>query len=456
MSEAIQNNDTPSQCDRLLDYVYGELSGDDLEQFKLHLLSCEKCKRELQGLERVRSAVKQSMPPVEPPVDKMAQLMLAAAQQKPKRGKVLMFARRVVSHPAYAAAAVFVLVATSVTINWSRHALQMPAPEAVHEPVAPTSPVVAAPAGGEKELQAAPPAEIALDAPEKARDKNKEPTIQLKTEPETFTVRRAQPAKKGGKSDLVLRPAFDGAKSSGGGSGAAMDDFKAPAQHAAARPAAGKDEEVAATGRVAAAKPAAPPPAKPKLEIATEGYYGKRGSLSREGGLGNAGDSSEMMVQAPAKETAAVAQNQAPQGTATPPAPPPPPQAAPATSSPALMESKAQQRTDNSNTRQQKTVDPMQLKKQFLGLVSGNRCPEAVTLYQQIDRQYSNLFTDKENMEYVRCLRQTGQNDLANMVDKRIQEQTKINAMRASKKAKKAEPAAKPADADSLLAPVSK
>ena len=53
MSEAIQNNDTPSQCDRLLDYVYGELAGDDLEQFKLHLLTCEKCKRELAGLERL-------------------------------------------------------------------------------------------------------------------------------------------------------------------------------------------------------------------------------------------------------------------------------------------------------------------------------------------------------------------------------------------------------------------
>ena len=46
MSEATQNTETPSQCDRLLDYVYGELSGDDLEQFKLHLLSCDKCKRD--------------------------------------------------------------------------------------------------------------------------------------------------------------------------------------------------------------------------------------------------------------------------------------------------------------------------------------------------------------------------------------------------------------------------
>src|SRR6187549_3058491 len=110
MSEAVEH--TPSLCDKLLDYVYGELSGDDLEQFKLHLLTCDPCKRELAGLERVRSAVKQALPAVEPPVDKMAQLMHAAAQQKPKRGKVLMFVRRTVSHPAYAAAAVFVLVAT--------------------------------------------------------------------------------------------------------------------------------------------------------------------------------------------------------------------------------------------------------------------------------------------------------------------------------------------------------
>jgi anti-sigma factor RsiW len=159
MSEAMEN--TASACDRLLDYVYGELGGDELEQFKLHLLTCEKCKRELAGLERVRSAVKQAMPPMEPPVDKMAQLMHAAAQHKPKRGKVLMFARRVVSHPAYAAAAVFVLVATTVTVNMSRNAFKMPAPEAMHEPVeAPKTAVAQGPA----------PAGAAAPAGARARD----------------------------------------------------------------------------------------------------------------------------------------------------------------------------------------------------------------------------------------------------------------------------------------------
>src|SRR5205085_11426838 len=119
---------------------------------------------------------------------------------------------------------------------------------------------------------------------------------------------------------------------------------------------------------------------------------------------------------------------------------------------PALAENNKLQRSDNNATRQQKTVDPVQLKKQFLGLVAGNRCPEAVSLYQQIDRQYSNLFSDKENMEYLRCLRQTGQNELADSLDKRIQEQTKVNAMRASKKTKKA-PAKPAADESGVLAP---
>jgi hypothetical protein len=461
MNEAMEN--TASACDRLLDYVYGELNGDELEQFKLHLLTCEKCKRELQGLERVRSAVKQAMPDVEPPVDKMAQLMHAAAQQKPKRGKVLMFVRRVVSHPAYAAAAVFVLVATTVTVNMSRNAFKMPAPEAMHEPVpaipAPaadpggpaTAPAGAPVVGGAKELQAAPPADVALGGDERKREKapNKEMTVELKTEPETYTVRRTAPAKKSG---YVSQPVND--KSSDADGLVALDDLKKPQHHSSrAGAGAGKDEEMA-TGRVVvAAKPAppaapaataAPPPPPPKAKLAQEGYYGK--NTRAEGGRMNAGESAEVpSLEAPARQAPPMAQNQAA-----------PAQAA-STPAPALAESKAQQRDDNANAHQQKTADPMALKKQFLSLVATGRCPDAVTLYQQIDRQYSNLFNEKENMEYVRCLRQTGQNELANEIDKRVQEQTKVNAMRASKKSKKA-PASKPAESDSsgVLAPTMK
>src|SRR4051812_20646156 len=210
MSEAVQNNDTPSQCDRLLDYAYGELSGEELEQFKLHLLTCDACKRELQGLERVRSAVKQAMPPVDPPVDKMAQLMHAAAQQKPKRGKVLMFARRVVSHPAMAAAAVFVVVGTAVLVNFSKGKGIMPSPEVAHEEVPVAEPAGAralpAPANPLNPIEEKAAPAKAMDAPKPIERDKAEPKIILNTEPNSYSVRRE--AKKETSSDdlKLLQP----------------------------------------------------------------------------------------------------------------------------------------------------------------------------------------------------------------------------------------------------------
>src|SRR5205085_1831894 len=112
------------------------------------------------------------------------------------------------------------------------------------------------PVAGEKELQAA-PAEVKLA--EKARDKaaNAEPTFQLKTEPQTFTVHRSPPAKKV-REDVPLLDGFkttSGAGSGAAGGAVAMDDVKQPRHRssAAAGPSStGKDEEMP-VGQVAAA-----------------------------------------------------------------------------------------------------------------------------------------------------------------------------------------------------------
>jgi hypothetical protein len=83
-----------------------------------------------------------------------AQLLHAAAQRAKgasgaPRGKVLQFVRRVAMHPAYAAAAAFLIVGGAVGIQLTRGKLMMPAPTVQTEPVpAAAEPVVTAtPAG---------------------------------------------------------------------------------------------------------------------------------------------------------------------------------------------------------------------------------------------------------------------------------------------------------------------
>jgi hypothetical protein len=417
------------------------------------------------------------MPQVEPPVDKMAQLMLAAAQQKPKRGKVLTFARRMVSHPAYAAAAVFVLVATTVTINWSKHALQMPAPApkmVVHEPVAASAPAANPGAKEPEEVNGLPEAKptqtLALDNTQ-AKDKNKEPSIILKTEPAgAFTVRRAAPAKGGG--EYQLQPTLDGYTSgSGAASGgvakgsAPVGDYKQQAHHAKAEmaPPAEKPadslESLDQPARPVAAKPMSAPPrvAERKRDDADDSL-GKRGAVSagEAGRATNEGHTSSAETpvlapnQAPGRESSMAAQRQVVTATpAAPPptAPPPPPAAAPA---PAQA---APATTALAETRQQRAVDPMALKKQFLVLAKSDKCAEAVNLHKQIEGRYSGLLTTTDELEYVRCLRRTGQNQLADMEEKALAAESKASAPRASKKSSKAKKSAPADDAAGIMSP---
>jgi hypothetical protein len=502
MSEAVEP--TTSLCDKLLDYVYGELAGDELEQFKLHLLTCEKCKRELAGLERVRSAVKSAMPAVEPPVDKMAQLMHQAAAQKPKRGKVLMFARRVVTHPAMAAAAVFVVVGTAVLVNFSMGKVMMPAPEAVHEEVpvaqpaaAPTLPAPANPMNPIEEKAA--PAK-AMDAPKleaakpTERDKAPEPKIVLKTEPNTYTVRRE--AKKENADDLqMLQPRFGDAEggsangkvalSTGAGAGESARHHATTQKNDRADSTAGKDisgglMDGFATKSVgtksAEAKPAAPPPPPAPKPAKTAPSLDESTTLAKEDRAKQSTSRSQGPQQqyqappaAPPQEKAPmgqvagqVAQNQAAPQQSGGYANQAPGRGAPATAaapapmaeaeSPALTPTRKGASLDNSNAdyKQQKSNSPA-LKKKAIELAQNGRCDEARKLVEQLDREDPGYLTLKDRTELDRCTRI----DSNNQQRMATEEQNKVSAPHAAKKAapaakakSKAASSSAPADAD--------
>jgi anti-sigma factor RsiW len=457
MSQATEHSDTPSSCDSLLDYVYGELEGEALEQFKLHLLGCDKCKRELAGLERVRSAVKQAMPPLDPPVDKMAamhaQLMHAAAQQKPKRGKVLMFARRMVSHPAYAAAAVFALVATTLTVNWSMGKLAMPAAEPAHEEVTVAEPAAAPPAPApigllratekksEKALDetAKMPADKPAEEPTKtfegfAKDRAKpEPKIVLKTDPaQSYTVRTppAKPAKEQSRSDaddLVLQP-VGGARGKGGGATSGELDGIAKGDTVS------RDEGGRAQRRHAASDLEA--------KLNTQDYKKAPAPASRPGvATGAASTAPQRESQVMAQNQAAGPSNNVAQAPAAAAPPPPPPQAAPALTADPKPQTKSSNSyggfADNNlgNKQQQAQPDPALLKKQFLAYVSSGRCADAVTTFQSLERQHVTV-TMAERIKYADCLRQVGQNERAESELANVEQEKRTNAVRATKKAK--------------------
>ncbi len=442
MSTATENIDSPSACDRLLDYVYGELAGDALDEFKLHLLGCEKCKRELAGLERVRTAVKQAMPAVEPAADKMAamhaQLMHAAAQQKPKRGKVLMLARRMASHPAYAMAAMFAIVCGVVTLNWSMGRMAMPVAEkALHEPMAPapvagpttvTTEEPGKPVGAVATPPAAEPVLVPAHKPIEtfANDKTvNETKITLQTgapAAPAYAVKRAPARKEAPQEELLLDGVGKGGE--GGGRGAydapkrdsnADDSFGGLSRRHASGGAdlnqgySTDQKKKAEPSRSAPVVAAAPPPAPPA----------KFADLEKD------------ERQAPMG-----AKNQAP--PTVQPAPPAQNQA----SSPSLaaapekaknkVEEKPQSPTETRMAQQpapqaKAAIDPAQLKKRAEELASANRCDEAVPLYQQLDRQSPTYMSPKERLNYVRCLRMTGRDDAADAV---VEREKKANVLR--------------------------
>jgi hypothetical protein len=119
VSEESAHTSTP--CEQLLDYAYGELDEAGRRAFEAHLASCARCAAELKSFGRVRTATERLMPKVEPSEALTgalhAQLMHAAAQRKPKRGGILAFPRKLIEHPGWAAAAMFVIVGGAITIG---------------------------------------------------------------------------------------------------------------------------------------------------------------------------------------------------------------------------------------------------------------------------------------------------------------------------------------------------
>ncbi len=122
-----------SPCDSALDYLYGELSGAPLEAFVAHLAGCASCQATVESWGRVRTAVKESAPVAALPEARMqamhAQLMLAAAQERPMPAVTSIWARarRVANAPVAMAAMTIVIVGGAIAFNWSRGRMQMPA-----------------------------------------------------------------------------------------------------------------------------------------------------------------------------------------------------------------------------------------------------------------------------------------------------------------------------------------
>ena len=153
--------------ERVLDYAYDMLSDGEKASFEAHLATCSRCRVELAATGHVRQVTRAALPMIEPGARLTgalhAQLMHEAAQRKPA-GKMLPFMRRVLKHPAYAAAASVLIIGGAVGVQWSRGRLFMPVPGAA----APAKSGAAAP-GAAASVQA--PASTAAEAPAANADK---------------------------------------------------------------------------------------------------------------------------------------------------------------------------------------------------------------------------------------------------------------------------------------------
>ncbi|HZS36748.1 MAG TPA: zf-HC2 domain-containing protein, partial [Polyangia bacterium] len=194
MSEPTENSAPDPMCERALDYAYGELDGAQAAEFERHMKDCARCQSELALMKRVRTAVRAVLPSVEPPQAATgalhAQLLHAAAQRRPPRtGKVLQFARRVVSHPGYAAAAGLVIIGGAIGLQFARGGLQMPMHAA-----APSTPVEASPVEAPKPAVAAGPAPAPAEPPVEGAIANNKDEAKFKKSADKETAAPEKPA----------------------------------------------------------------------------------------------------------------------------------------------------------------------------------------------------------------------------------------------------------------------
>ncbi len=461
---------TPPLCDAALDYSYGMLDGEEKARFEAHLSGCASCQAELEGMGRVRAVAKEALPLVEP-TERLtgalhAQLLHTAAQRKPK-GKLIPFARRIISHPGYAAAASLLVIGGVLGLQWSRNALLMPAAKHDSAPVATpavappppatvaTGPITgeAAPAGNADSVAARDPAagkpgeqKVALGQQQPSKD-------------QPFAVTVAEPAngaKAGdsrsgatGKLEADRDKRFDGKASDKRPkeSGDSLDDLMASRDEIAhGAPSAEKS--------IAQAPSRAAP--KPKADVASSSGNDYGAQARARGAQASAPSvaappspivaQAPTTPQAPAKKSVAGPTSGWRDGDAAedrqaqqrrPPAdepPAPPPQvtvnknrADDRAGGAGGMGSSANQGTlgralEEESTAQRElakgegrsTTDAIDAERQRANqLASSGRCDEAASLFESLVRRTPDRVSAQDRLAYTRCLRQLGRLDPA-------------------------------------------
>jgi anti-sigma factor RsiW len=436
-----------SACEQLLDYVYDMLDEAQKRTFEEHLATCPRCQAEAASFGRVRQATARLMPAVEPTAALggalHAQLMHAASQRKASRGKLLSFPRKVMQHPAWAAAAMFVIVGSAITLNAVRGKLMMspaaaPSAELKPEPVVAASPPASTASPTPEASGAIGGAAPSLEKADKAQAKDKQTEAEpadskLAAAPMELAKKRvAAPAKSykyDQNDDLLsdapakgsLRPAPSLSRADSGGG--------APA---AAKPMAAKrDAQIAQRAEGAAA--------------ASDGVGGFLGGAGTPGG-GGAGKSATAKSSAPStvahlsKEEERSLSNAAAEQPAAAPSPaaslpagvvaqeptgysarhrgatPPMPSApAPAVASAPPQTQVRSSYNEGSALPAPKAAAPQQtedLHQRADDLVRASRCDEAVKVYAELDRRAQRM-SPKERANYVRCLTATGRQQAA-------------------------------------------
>ncbi|HEY7954075.1 MAG TPA: zf-HC2 domain-containing protein [Polyangia bacterium] len=398
------------ECERLLEFAYDELAGDAAERFRAHLAGCAKCQSELDGIRRVRGAAKAALPAIEPPEASSgalhAQLLHAAAQRRPAppRGKLLAFARKVSQHPAYAAAAMFLLVGGAVGIEWSRGQLFMaePAqPKVASSPsaAAEAAPIVPAPAEGfaQNGTPGDQPASAQIGG--RAGAPSGETDLELAKKGAVEQQTRLYLGTKSGERPMEVRAA--------------------PAHHAASGHFEKAKDKANANASNALADDrqqlAAPVTRAPRRESASDGLVG--------------GDIGWNAQSAPAATGAGGSAPSSPYATApaAAPAPPPAPAAEPAPAADRELQTATVSdgklaRGGGETLKNERSAvavpkaaaprgpsTPEALRKRADELANANRCEEAVKLFEELERSYPRFrIAPRDRLPYVRCLRTTG------------------------------------------------
>lgn len=452
MSEATSQT---AACEQLLDYVYDMLDAPQKAAFEQHLATCARCQAEAASFGKVRQATAKLMPDVEPPPALMgalhAQLMHAAAQRKPSRGKLLTFPRRIMQHPAWAAAAMFVIVGSAITINALRGKLEMPTASAPAPAMQPIEELPAPPAGNSP-VAAPPSAAPANSDSERAAD------VYGDVANEKVELKKVAPAH---KHAVAMREgvaigglAATNAVGPSGGSGAPAKPQRPLAKSAAADL---DDRLQGAVSDGARAKGAAAQPSgvtrrskedesslmadAPQAEIAsapTRNQAVRKERKSSASSDATAAAPSSAVASAPAAAPLPATTDSSlssrykggrdyvtgPAAAASPPPPPMDSVVAPEAVSAAPPGQRAQLPSPSSRggyygaatmpapkaaAPQQQTQD---LHQRADALVRANRCDEAIKVYAELDRRAQRM-SPKERASYVRCLTATGRQQTA-------------------------------------------